>query len=1022
MSSAGLEPQVVNVPLVAGLAQKSDPRALQPPGLLIAKDIQFEELGGIQTRHPTSPIGVEVVGGGVLANIRRIERNGDEWLCFTKDSLFSRNAQQAKWSRRGTHLAIVVDEQSMFATTGDQLDCDSAELDGTTFVTWMEEDPHPLGNVQYGYVAAYDTATGAVLMAPTRLTFGQSRVRLVALESRVLLVCNEIFGLQPGAPGVYAYALDPADPGGGLAAAPATLADTGTGNGGFWFDVVKTPGADEASFVVGNPAGAGVITVGTVTAALVVARSNKVRATDGPIAISVDPTGTTMQVVRGAGGANILGDRIVRATLADAAVGIALGAYAAPLNQITAAHKLTADGGAYRCHAFWSSSQSTGSAAWGTKSNWVNTAGVVGVESMLCMHLALSSRAFAHEDHVFFWGVFAGASSHGTSAVATFGAQLQNTYFLYREDGHLSAKAAPNTASGFADTDGVLPGVQATDTGYLWAGGRRGVLPLDGGRTRYAARDPRLVRVQFDRDEARRCVRLGNTLYIASGEGLVQYDGRQLVEVGFLTWPWDLFLAIDGAGGMENGVYSYKASYRWRNATGEEERSAAPLIGNEESLVGEMNVGRLPSLHRTRKAERPVAIEVWRTAKNPPDGAPFYLATSPDPADAADVNNEYLANDLTDAYTEMVDSMADADLATKPSNPENGGALENQPPPACTIVVASADRLFLAGVAGDPDRVWYSKLRGDGEIAAFHEQNTIAIPPEGGRITGLGFIDQTLIVHRESAVYAIAGDGYDNDNAGGGTNYEARKLPGNVGASSHESIAEFERGQIFKSAKGWQLLTRGLTVEYIGGPVSDYDAEAVRAVHVLKDRHQIRCLTSARLLVLDTLAGQWCEWTIAGAVHAAIWSTGYHYASAASIEAESADYAGVDYGLDVETGWIKVADLQGFGRVWKILVLGEYRGPHKLRIRLARNYRDEYFQDKLWTVSPTVVGGPEQVSHGPSIQQCQAIKIRITAVGADAVVGGYTAPTGEALKLTGLALELGLQRGVNRNLSPSQKQ
>ncbi|HVK83100.1 MAG TPA: hypothetical protein VM513_03285, partial [Kofleriaceae bacterium] len=539
-------------------------------------------------------------------------------------------------------------------------------------------------------------------------------------------------------------------------------------------------------------------------------------------------------------------------------------------------------------------------------------------------------------------------------------------------------------------------------------------------------RAPLAVIVAFDSDNARRCVRLGRTLYITSAEGLLQYDGRQLAEVGFHQFPWTI--GVNGAastGSMAAGDYAYTASYRWVNAQGEKERSASVLTATTDVSGGggenAVAVTSLPMLHRTHKTDKPIALEVWRTKVDPPDGAPFYLASSPNPQDVGDANNEYIENDVGSvAASTMADFLSDAQLGGGEQNPQNGGELENVPPPPCSLIAASADRVFIADVAGDPDRVWYSKLRKDGELVAFFEANTIAIPPEGGRITGLGFIDQTLIVHRETAIYAVAGDGYDN--TGGGANYEARKLPGNVGASSQESIAEFERGQIFKSAKGWYLLTRGLTVEYIGGPVCDYDAETVRAVHVLKDRHQIRCLTSGRLLVLDTIAGQWCEWTIDDGVHAAIWSTGYHYASAEAVKVERADYDGVDYGLDVETAWIKLADLQGFGRVTKILALGEYRGAHKLRIRLARNYRDEYFQDKLWTVDPTTVGGPLQVSHGPKYQRCQAIKIRITAVGADSTDGNYTTPTGEALKLTGLALELGLQRGVNRNLSPSQKQ
>lgn len=214
-------------------------------------------------------------------------------------------------------------------------------------------------------------------------------------------------------------------------------------------------------------------------------------------------------------------------------------------------------------------------------------------------------------------------------------------------------------------------------------------------------------------------------------------------------------------------------------------------------------------------------------------------------------------------------------------------------------------------------------------------------------------------------------------------------------------------------------------VEYIGAPVSDYDGDTVIGVHVLESQHQIRCLTSSRMLVFDYLVGQWAEWAIASGLSAAMWGGTYHYTDGTSIWGEASDYTGVNYGLDIETGWLKLADLQGFGRVRWLMILGEYRGTHTLRIRIARDYSLTYFDDKPWTVSPTDIGQPLQVRHGPSIQQCQAIKVRITAVTVTGSEEGgylYANPTTEALKLTGLGLELGFRRGLFRNLPAAQKQ
>src|SRR5690606_29755431 len=105
-------------------------------------------------------------------------------------------------------------------------------------------------------------------------------------------------------------------------------------------------------------------------------------------------------------------------------------------------------------------------------------------------------RAFAYDGHAFVWLAFA-AESGGTTGLK---AQLQNTYFLYRDDGLLVAKAAANRAGGFAATSGHLPGVQALgDDRFAWCGTMRRIVPL-GDQKGYSARAPLAIEVQFDAD------------------------------------------------------------------------------------------------------------------------------------------------------------------------------------------------------------------------------------------------------------------------------------------------------------------------------------------------------------------------------------------------------------------------------------------------------------------------------------------------------------------------------------------
>jgi hypothetical protein len=1109
----GLDWQTWTHRFSAGLNTGADPRTLDAPELAKAFDCQYDETGGIQTRYPFEAAKGDILGGGTISDARRLVANGAELLLFTVDTLYSWNAQQSKWVSKGTHLAVKVDEESRFVTSGDQIDCDRAELDDTIVYAWTDGTSV--------YVAAVDKTTGGVLVAPTAIA-SSSRPRLVALSTKILLFTV----LDPG-PSLVVRAIDPADVATGIASAATEILATTVIND--YYDAARVTGADQA-VVVARRAPSTDYEIATVTAGLVLAQTTKARACDGPIAVACTAAGTQVEVVR-ASGFNIVGDLITVSSLADVSTAHAIGTFNGTCEQIAAAFRTVADGGEYRCYAFWSDTESDApDGNSGAKYNWVDTAAAVGTQAFFVMALGVASRAFDHDGSVYVNLAFAGASSVGGGGVTAYGqrAQLQNSYFLYRDDGFLVAKQAFQRGGGFAESSGHLPGVALTSgaTAYSWCGAERRIIPLGGDASGYADRGPRDVTITFDSNEARRCARLGQTMYIACGEGVLQYDGTLLAELGFHYFPYFFEANTGSTGDIADGFYSYKFTYRSYNARGEMDRSTTAIVGSIEMTTGPARIvpnfmSPLNVTHRTG-----IAVEAWRTLVNPLDDSPFYLVTSKDPADLAGTNF-YIENSTTlGVLGSFPDILADDDVRSLETNPENGAILENLAPPPASVIAASDTRLFLAGIAGDPDRVMYSKQRQDGEVPSFHDALTVAIPTEGGSITGMVIAsDGTPVIFRETATYVLLNDGYDN--AGGGQNYVARCASPDSGAVSHESIAVTDGGVIvFKSSRGWCRMNRAFAVEYIGEPVSDYDDEDALAITVVEAQHQIRILTASRMLMLDTKSGKWAEWTIDDGVHACMWQGAHHYLTDTGSRRQLTTYTDLDYGMDIETAWIKLADLQGMKRIRWFKVLGEYRSSHALRVRVARDYWkdgvDTYFQDKTWEPSPTVVGGPEVVKHSPSIQQMSAIKIRLTATaltqdlgeqasitlesggvflvitavvpgtggnditltndggvgamllaadvgtsvyvtsgetesfddlaaainsGSDlvtaTVVGDGTtqfvipalfqgqlsggtdladAPTGEALKLTGISLELGMKRGLNRHLPSAQKQ
>lgn len=968
MGVAGIQWQTVNLPFAAGLQQKADDRARPQPFLDICNDAQFDELGGTQPRLPFATTAGAVFGGGTISGARRIVRNGNETVLFTSDSVYAWNAQLAKWVLRGTHLAISVDETTRFATAGDQIEGDRAELNGTVVYAWNE------GGVVFA--AALDKTTGAVLMAPFSIIAASQRPRLVALATKIM------FFVEANATGLLAYALDPADPSAALVGGTSvTVAAAAVFNS--YYDVVKVDSQDLVVGVYRRDTTTS-YSVFTVTPALVVTTSTKARTADGPVAIATVPGGGLQtQVIRQNIATAIQGDFLTTSTLADLTINQAVFAgAAAQVNQLTAAYRSVQNAGAFRCYVF-ASTEAASDATGTSVMNFVDTAGTIGTSAQFIRQLGVASRAFSYNGSVYLWMAFAGISTVATLGPFTTPAlALQNTYFLYRDDSFLCAKSMTGRAGGFSATRGHLPGVALTSgtTVFTWCGTERRRIELGTGDVSFAARVPSDMVFTFDTNKARRTARLGRTLYISGGE-ILQYDGVRLTEVGFHIYPW-LFGIIDAGGGsVATGTYSYKQTFRCPNAQGETDRSTTATIASITNSSSSLSVLTSTPLTVTHKTSVVPAAEFWRTLVAPNADSPFFLVSSNDPA-ALTNPNRYVPNSTTvTTLPTFNDFLADANVSIREANPENGATLENICPPPAKIIIATDTRLFLAGVAGDPDRVWYSRLRGNNEVASFNDVLVFDVPRVGDdEITCVWFdANGVFYAARRTAIFAFSGQGKDNDDQG--QNFTlSRIVSEDVGVLNHESVALTPKGVILKSAKGWQLLHGNGDLEFIGAGVSDFDAEEVLSVDVVETQHHVRILTAARMIVWDYLINQWEQWTIADGLHSCVVGGAQVYLTATGTRTQQTDYTGLTYGLDVETAFIKLADLQGAARCRKLQPLGEVRSACLVRMRVGYNYKPGYVDDVVCDVSGFAAGDPLQLKLGPKRPICESIKLRITAV------------------------------------------
>jgi hypothetical protein len=115
--------------------------------------------------------------------------------------------------------------------------------------------------------------------------------------------------------------------------------------------------------------------------------------------------------------------------------------------------------------------------------------------------------------------------------------------------------------------------------------------------------------------------------------------------------------------------------------------------------------------------------------------------------------------------------------------------------------------------------------------------------------------------------------------------------------------------------------------------------------------NQIRFLTQNEIaLVYDYFLRRWTVFDNHGGRDAEIINNNYVYLTTDNkVYIEQADYfldAGQPISLEVDTGWMSFAGMQGYNRVYKMLALGEYKSPHKLLFKCAYNYLDVYIDEK----------------------------------------------------------------------------
>lgn len=455
----------------------------------------------------------------------------------------------------------------------------------------------------------------------------------------------------------------------------------------------------------------------------------------------------------------------------------------------------------------------------------------------------------------------------------------------------------------------------------------------------------------------------GRTTYF-SGAQLWAYDGAEMVEAGFHMAPEGVTaVQTVGGGALSAGTYRYRVDLCHKNAQGEEVRSWSLITAGVTVGANDRITVTIPQHPMTRRED--AYFLVFRTTAN---GTLFKLANTRNPAAAGFIRNTSAADTFT-----FVDGLADATLDANEAHPANSGGnyLDPLPAPACEIVAAGRDRLWLAGGELASGEAAPSRLFFPGQTPAFSPALNIQVDRNAEPITAIGFVGEVTAIFRRTATYIVDSDGPDNSLVGDWG--RARITVADTGAVSQEALALTTVGLWFQAPAGLRLLTNnGVMDPQAGHDVDPIAAGATFSAAVVVPHHsQVRWYSrdsSKPSIVVDYNSNAWSTWTGLTNVGAVFWPVtnfaalargdGYVWTEQEGLFTD----AGNAYEQRVRLAWLRGRQLGDFQRVRRFALFGKAEAPLNLRIRLFYDER-EFHDEEMIEVFPEADGAshPESV-------------------------------------------------------------
>lgn len=983
-----IQKQQIPIQFNGGLDTKSDQKAVPVGSLLELKNAQFTNTGALNKRFGYDILSQNIEGGGTITSADAISAFNEELCLFGSDTIYSTVPATGNWLNRGTAVSVIVHNKQIVRNGAQQLNPDCTVHNGIETYVWEDSG----GGVRYSVL---DNQTKAFCVADALCyEFG--------VKPKVIQF-NNIFYIffSDGTNNISYRTINPKNP----TRITNQVSFITDGYGDFAYDVAVVGSCMFIAYI----ATADVLRVVRLDSTLHQTTVDvKTGGFDGYGSFCVNVAGDSQNNIWVSWGdgsgvwtsvySNTLVPQLANTLVDMQTIDTITGIESSP-GVLSLLYEIN-DAVSYNHRIKTADITIGGSVATGD----------------VIRSVGLASKAFMANGSLY--------------CNVAFDSPLQATYFTIKlgtDPIAIIAKVAAQVGGGLR-TNHMLPETSETAAGIHWANLIKGKT-ISEANVLFSLLGVNSTVLDFENSNRFLSVVQSNNLLFVGGI-LSSYDGVSVVEQNFHVYPEGSQVVLSSGGGLSTGQYQYVVIYSWRDNLGQVQYSedSDPITvnataGQKATITGPMC--RLTAKQTTRSN---VNVEIYRTQA---DATDFHLVTS----SIAPVLNDTSVDTFT-----FVDLASDVDIAANATPYTFGGILPNQAPPACSLISLYQNRVMLSGME-DPNLIWFSKNRFENDNfntipVEFSPFLTIGVDPRGGAITALGLLDSNLVIFKERAIFILTGDG-PTDSGGGDSFPDPALITSDVGCKDPNSVQTTPQGLVFQTDKGLYLLDRSLSVSYFGAPVEADNDKQITSCTLNNLANQIIFTTiDSDAIVFDYYRNQWGHWTNHQAVDSDIFNGSFCFVkSNGQVYVQNPDkFTDGTRAIEMSltTPNLNFAQLCGAQRVFRCILLGDNRGPHRLLIEVARDFSKVYTEsvtidassaidtwggDGYWGKAPGQDGYGSDVWGGEyipyehridfKVQRSTSYRLRITEIQIEGSLG-------EGLALSAMVFEVGTLGGPDR--------